>query len=281
MSDIKSLVLTSVRDGEDMDQHEVLEKMQIVETNMDEVFSQEQIQQVEQQKAGLLQIWDEVEQKLLKKYSYLTSIRHLEHLDFGFCYAWTPAMWRNFRCLAERNPRLKYVGLHGWDQLGKLGKFASRSSTFQPIRADAESAMAECFEAMPNLTTLKLVDFAIGPGLFTAGRHIAKSIRHMDIVFSKYFLKYLSEQADIWHLMGPIKEFVQFSFAEKCLQNDTSFCNILLHPDLMDRVNSSPFFKEESFVDLIQNAVEGRNVKLTLTEYISWAIDKKLELGGN
>lgn len=269
LDDIKTLVLTSVRDDEDMDQHDVLEKMQIVETNMDEVFSQEQMQQVEQQKAVLLQIWSDVEQKLLKKYAYLASIRNLEHLDFGFCYAWTPAMWRSLGCLAECNPHLKYVGLHGWDQLGKLGKFASRSSTFQPIRADAESAMAECFEAMPNLTTLKLVDFAIGPGLFTAGRHIAKSICNIDVIFSKYFLKYLSEQADVWHLMGPIKEFVEFSFAEKCLQDNTSFCNIYLHPDLMDRVNNSLFFKQESLIDLIQNAVKGKNVKVKLTEYVS------------
>lgn len=267
-NDIRSLVLTSIRDDEDINQHDILEKMQIVETNMDEVFSQEQIQQVEQQKSNLLQIWSDIEQDLLKKYAYLTNIKNLERLDFGFCYAWTPAMWRNFRCLAESNPNLKYLGLHGWDQLGKLGKFASRSSTFQPIRADAESAIAECFKAMPNLITVKLVDFAIGPGLFTAGRHIAKSICNISIIFSKYFLKYLSEQADIWHLMGPIKEFVQFSFAEKCLQDNTSSCYIYLHPDLLDRVNNSPFFKQEPLIDLIQGAVEGKNVNVKLTEYI-------------
>ncbi|CEP19476.1 hypothetical protein [Parasitella parasitica] len=265
LNDIKSFVLTSVRDYEDVEQHDVLGKMQIVENNMDEVFSQEQILQVEQQKSSLLLVWSDIEQRLLKKYRYLASVKNLEHLDFGFCYAWTPAMWRNFRSLAKSNPNLKYVGLHGWDQ---LGKFASRSSTFQPIRADAESAIAECFEAMPNLITLKLVDFAIGPGLFAAGRYIAKSICDIDIIFSKYFLKYLNEQADVWHLVGPIKEFLQCAFAVERLQGDTRTCSICLHPDLKDRVNISIFFKEESLVDMIQSAIKGKNVTVKLPKYL-------------
>ncbi|KAI8637824.1 hypothetical protein BD408DRAFT_447312 [Parasitella parasitica] len=268
LNDIRSFVLTSIRDDEDMEQHNVLEKMQIVENNMDEVFSQEHVQQVEQQKSSLLLVWNDIERKLLKKYEYIMSVKDLEYLDFGFCYAWTPAMWRNFRSLAESSPNLKYLGLHGWDQLGKLRKCASGSSTFQPTRADAESAIAECFEALPNLITVKLVDFAIGPGLFMAGSCISKSIRNVDVIFSKFFLKYLNEQADIWHLVGPIKEFLQCVFAERRPQNDTRTCNIFLYPDLMDKVNRSMFFKDEPLIDMIQNAVRGKNVRVKLSEYL-------------
>lgn len=264
---IRSFSLTSIRDSECMEQRNLLIVMEEIENNRDEVYSQQDIDLVEQTKGIMLDSWHKLERSLLSKYQIFSSLHDLDHLEFGFCYAWTPDIWRNcFGQIILASPALNSLSLHGWDQLGKLEKVNSKSSTIQPIRADAEVAIAECFESMSELKHLKLVDFSIGPGLLRAGRSISKSIQYLEIIFSKSFVRYLTESADVWLLMGPLKEFIVSAFPSKGITLKRRV-DIRLHPNLIYIINHTQYFIEQPFLKSIQTSLEEPNVQVQLSEY--------------
>jgi hypothetical protein len=261
---IRSFSLTSIRDSECMQQLNLLKSMEDFENGRDEDYDQQDINMIEKRKSDLLESWYVLEIFMLSKYKILSDLRDLEHFEYGFCYAWTPDVWRDcFGKVLAASPALNSLGLHGWDQLGKLVKAGSKSSTIQPIRADAEFAIAECFENLTDLRHLKLVDFSIGPGLIRAGKSISKSVQYIEIIFSNTFVPYLAESADVWLLMGPVKEFIVSAFSNK----DTTLkrhVDIRLHPDLIDAIRRNEFFIEQPFLKSIKTSLEGFNVQVTL-----------------
>lgn len=266
---IKTFTLTSVRDEELTEQRNILILMEEVENDLDEVYHQHEIDQIDQKKRVLLENWHNLERTLIDKYQFFASLNGLERLEFGFCYAWTPDMWRDcFGKVIIASPGLTHLSLHGWDQLGKLQKMGNRSSTMQPIRADAELAIAECFELMPNLTSLQLVDFSVGPGLFKGGKYISRSIQHLEFIFTRTLLRYFTEPADTWLLLGPIKEFILSAFSNISTKSRTA--TVRLHPDLLNEVQRNPFFIEEPILKSIQTSLKGTNVQVELVE--SYAI---------
>lgn len=264
---IRLFSLTSIRDSECLEQRDLLSLMEEIENNRDEVYSQQDIDAIEQKKSALLESWYELDRYLLLKYKTFSGLYDLRRLEYGFCYAWTPDVWRNcFGQIILASPSLNSLSLHGWDQLGKLEKVASKSSTIQPIRADAELAIAECFESLSELKHLKLVDFSIGPGLFGAGKSISSSLEYLEIIFSKSFIRYLTESGDVWLLIGPVKEFIVCA----CSSKNTTLkrrVDIRLHPDLIDIINHNEFFLEQPFLKSIQTSLEELNVEVKLFEY--------------
>lgn len=271
-STIKSFSLTSIRDDELTEQREILIWMEEVENDSDEVYFQEEIEQVDQRKRMLMELWHQTEQILIKKYQFFASLHGLERLEFGFCYTWTPTIWRDkFKKVIEASPSLNRLSLHGWDQLGKLEKMGSRSSTMQPTRVNAEAAIAECFELMPNLSSLQLVDFSVGPGLLKGGKLISETIQHIDIIFTRTFLRYFTEPpTDVWLLLGPLTEFIVSAFSlVKSTTNATRTATIRLHPDLLNEVQRNPFFIEEPFLKSIQDSLQDTNVQVNLVHYYS------------
>ncbi len=264
---IRHLVISNIRDEQAAYQREILGNLEGIENDRVEINNDIQMVLFERQKNREMRKWDHYETELIKKYQFLSSLNFLERFEFGYCYAWTPAMWREcFGKAIKASPFLSRLVLNGWDQLGKLEKAGSQSSTIQPIRIDAEDAIAECFEFMNHLTRLKLIDFSIGTGLLKSSTFISKSIQRLDIVFTKSFLRHFTEVADIWLLLGPLKEFVLDTFSKQSDIKRT--VTIRLHPDLMIELKRHPFFIEEPLLESIQIAVQDPNVKVDLLEYI-------------
>jgi hypothetical protein len=260
-------VISNIRDEQAAYQREILGNLEGIENDRVEINNDIQMVLFERQKNREMRKWDHYETELIKKYQFLSSLNFLERFEFGYCYAWTPAMWREcFGKAIKASPFLSRLVLNGWDQLGKLEKAGSQSSTIQPIRIDAEDAIAECFEFMNHLTRLKLIDFSIGTGLLKSSTFISKSIQRLDIVFTKSFLRHFTEVADIWLLLGPLKEFVLDTFSKQSDIKRT--VTIRLHPDLMIELKRHPFFIEEPLLESIQIAVQDPNVKVDLLEYI-------------
>ncbi|KAI7905435.1 uncharacterized protein BX663DRAFT_467934 [Cokeromyces recurvatus] len=267
---IRSFTLVNIRDAEYFEQRNLLAIMEEVENDQEEIYAEQDLEQHEGKKNLLMEGWRDLEQSLVRKYSFFASLNHLEHLEFGFCYAWTPKIWRNILGkIFSQSPQLKSLTLYGWDQLGKLEKIGSKSSTIQPTRVAAESAIAECFELLPNLISLKLIDFSIGPGLLRAAKHIAHSLRHLDIVFGKNFLRHINEPAGVWLLLGPLKEFITYAFSKKLPtigSSEEKTIRIYLHPILFDEVESAPFFSESPLLKSIQESINDPTVKIELIE---------------
>lgn len=262
---IKVFSLTSVRDSESIEQRNMLVSIADIEDERKELYYPQDIDQLEQKKNIIMQGWYYLERGLVDKYKFFATLNGLERLEFGFCFAWTPDVWREcFGKVVTASPDLSYLSLHGWDQLGKLTKMGGQSSTMQPIRVDAEKAIRECFEMIPRLTCLQLVDFSIGSGIFNAGNHLSKSIIHLEIEFTKTFARYFNEPADLWLLIGPLKEFIcsVFSLNTSIKRSVT----IRLDPDLLHQVESSPFFIEEPFLKSIQLSLKDKNVEIKLLD---------------
>ncbi|KAI9483642.1 MAG: hypothetical protein EXX96DRAFT_606617 [Benjaminiella poitrasii] len=263
---IQTFTLVNIRDAECFDQHNLLALLEEAENDRYEVYSQEEDTQYEEKINLLMEAWHDAERSLLRKYKVFSNLSSLKNFEFGFCYAWTPNVWRNvFGKALAQNPQLRRLTLHGWDQLAKLEKLGSKSSTIQPIRVDAESAIAECFESLPNLNSLKLVDFIIGPGLLRAAKHMSHSIQHLDIVFGKTLLRYINEPAGVWLLLGPLKEFIISTFSKR-LPDKIRTITIHLHPILFDEVESVPFFSDTPLLKSIQESINDPNVQIKLIE---------------
>lgn len=263
----RTLTLTSIRDTESTEQRRLLSLMEEIENDRDEVYTQEDIDQVERKRDLLMEDWHHLEIPLLQKYAFFSNISHLEHLAFGTCYAWTPVIWRKvFQQVIISSPELTTLELHGWDQLGKLERAGCHSSTIQPVRADAEEAIAESFELMPQLTLLRLVDFSIGPGLLKAGKYISNSLQHLEVVFSKSFVRYFTEPADVWLLVGPLKEFILAAFPTLQNQKKTRTVNIYLHTDLIHEIKHNQYFKDEPLLESLQDNLKDVNVQVNLKE---------------
>ncbi|KAG2235582.1 hypothetical protein BDF21DRAFT_396040 [Thamnidium elegans] len=262
---IKVFSLTSVRDSESIEQRNMLVTLADIENDRDEVYYQHEIEQIEQKKNIILQGWYYLEKALIDKYKFFSSLNGLERLEFGFCYAWTPDVWRHcFGKVIRASPDLYYLSLHGWDQLGKLTKMGGHSSTIQPIRADAEKAIHDCFEMIPHLTCLQLVDFSIGSGLFNIGNHLSKSIQHLEIEFTKTFARYFTESADLWLLIGPLKEFISSVFSTHMPIKRS--VTIRLDSDLLNQVENSSFFAQEPFLQSIKLSLADKNVEIILLD---------------
>lgn len=260
---VKLFSLTSIRDDEMIEQRDILTSMETMENDRDEVYYQHEIDKIDQKRNLLLAFWHNLEKVLIEKYKFISDLSGLEKFEFGSCFSWTPEIWREcFGKVISKSPGLESLSLHGWDQLGKLAKMGSRSSTIQPIRADAEKAIAECFAMMPNLTRLQLVDFSIGSGLL--GNHVSKSIGHLEIEYTRTFPSFFIEPADIWLLVGPIKEFIASVFSCDCEKSRTVI--IRLDPRLLKEIESSPFFIEEPFLESIQITLKDKNVNIKLLE---------------
>lgn len=259
MTLVRLFKLTSVRDEELLDQRNILTILENIEETRDEIYYPEDIEKHEQRIQLLLLTWDNIGNELNDKYRFMRSLSQLETLEFGFCFAWTSVVWREtFGTVMRHNGGLLHLSLHGWDQLGKLSKVGSRCSAMQPVRADAEAAISECFAMMPQLERLKLVDFSIGPGLL--GEHMPKSIQYLEIEYTRTFPSHFTEPADIWLLVGPIKDFVLNVFSGAC--NKKRKLVIRLDPSLDSEIKNNPFFKEEPFLESIQNELKDKNVEI-------------------
>lgn len=258
---VKVYKLTSIRDEELSDQRNMLTIMENIEDSRDEAYHQEELEKIDQKIQILLQTWENVGSELNYKYKFISNLSHLETLEFGFCFAWAPIVWREtFGSVIRHSPGLKTLSLHGWDQLGKLFKNGSRCSAIHPVRADAEAAIAECFAMMPQLERLKLVDFSIGPGLL--GNHLPKSILHLEIEYTRTFPSHFTEPADVWLLAGPIKDFVASIFSAPCDKRRTLV--IRLDPSLSSEIKCNTFFKDDPFLESIQKELRGSDVDIQL-----------------
>jgi hypothetical protein len=120
---------------------------------------------------------------------------------------------------------IKELSLHGWDQLGKIGRFAGNSIIMEPIRIEAETAIMDCLCEMHQLKSLQLVDFSIGPGLIKAAHSLCGQIDDIDIIYSQSFSKYLTDPEDIWMIFGPLKDFLITLFP----QPEKMKSNVTLH----------------------------------------------------
>lgn len=261
------LVIANLRDEEAGKQRNVLRELQDAENDRDELQSEVMAQFFTEQTTRLMEEWNDLDATIVNKYSPFEHYSNLVKLEIGFCYAWTPAMWRvRFGALIKRSPALTSLVLSGWDQLGKIDKVGNQSSTIQPIRIDAEEAISECFESMSQLTRLKLIDFSVGPGLIKCAKHMAKSIRHLDIVFTKRFLRHFTEASDTWLLLGPLKEFILDTFSQQ--NHIKRSATIHLHSDLLTELKKNPFFIEEPLLESIKVALKDTKVKVDLLEYI-------------
>ncbi|KAG2203588.1 hypothetical protein INT47_011682 [Mucor saturninus] len=259
---VKSFRLTSIRDEELLDQRNILTILENTEETRDELYHLADIERYDQGIQILLQSWDNISYELNHKYEFMKSLRLLERLHFGFCFAWTPLVWREtFGTVMQHNAGLSHLSLHGWDQLGKLSKVGHRCSVIQPVRADAEAAISECFAMMSQLEQLQLVDFSIGPGLL--GEHMPKSIQYLEIEYTRAFPSHFTEPSDIWLLVGPIKDFVAVVFSNAC--DKTRKLVIRLDPSLAAEVEINPFFKEEPFLESIQNELKDKNIEIIIS----------------
>ncbi|KAG1463693.1 hypothetical protein G6F46_001667 [Rhizopus delemar] len=254
---MRQFVLTSIRDGQSSEQKNIISKMEQAEMEMEE-FYQGHLEWVEKLRVNLERVWYELEKTVVDKYSPLAKLRHLSHLEFGFCHSWTSKVWTE--CFYPLiSPDLRYLSLHGWDQLGKLGKVGSQCLTIEPIRMKAEDAIASCFEVMPNLRCLQLVDFSIGFGLLKASRTMHQ-VMNLDIVFTELFVKYFTEPADVWLLTGPLEEFILNIFHEP--RTVRGYVSIRLHPKLIREIEMNEFFKDEPFLSNTGKALQRVNVSI-------------------
>ncbi|KAI8967986.1 hypothetical protein BDF20DRAFT_839814 [Mycotypha africana] len=275
-SSLHSMVITSIRDNEMSNQKQVIRFLEEVEKDRDDVFTQADIERIEQKQQGLINSWYDLERGLLDKYSFFASLENMSHLEFGFCYAWTSKIWKDVFCkVLHQCPQLSSLSLHGWDQLGKLEKVGCHCSAIQPIRIEAELAITECFEAIPQLKSLQLVDFSIGFGLLKAAHHLSKSIEHLEIAFSGSFTRYFTEPADLWHLLGPVKDFTTIVFTGTSLlssacsaeQQQTKEVVLRLHSSLQNEMKRNQFFFDEPLKETIEEALTGRNVQIKLVDF--------------
>lgn len=222
---INSFTVTSVRDEETIDQRNLMTLIEVTEGSQDECYSQQDLDELESKKNNLLEEWTTIESRLLKKYHYISLLDGLKHLEIGFCYSWTPQVWN--KCLGKyaKASTIKELSLHGWDQLGKIGRFAGNSIIMEPIRIEAETAIMDCLCEMHQLKSLQLVDFSIGPGLIKAAHSLCGQIDDIDIIYSQSFSKYLTDPEDIWMIFGPLKDFLITLFP----QPEKMKSNVTLH----------------------------------------------------
>ncbi|CEG72086.1 hypothetical protein RMATCC62417_07705 [Rhizopus microsporus] len=249
--------LTSIRDGRSIEQKSIISRIEEIENDSDEEYYPDDPEVIDRKRHALLQAWQDLEDIIVKKYSPLTKLKYLTRLEFGFCNSWTSKVW--LECFFPlTSSRLQSLSLHGWDQLGKLGKIGCQSMTMQPIRLEAENAITTCLEAIPNLRYLQLVDFSIGLGLLKASSTALTSVDYLEIVFTKLFVRFFTEPADVWLLIGPLKEFVLNVFKEKKAKK-RRVC-ICLHRQLVKEIEKNEFFKNESFFESMRECLEKNNV---------------------
>ena len=267
-SEITHFILTSVHDDETRMQRATLTDLERVENSRNELYYDHDLEQIEELKQELLKSWSLVEEALIDKYYFISTLSNLTHLEFGFCYAWTPKMWREIiGKVVLASPQIKHLSLHGWDQLGRLEKLGNQSTSIQLIRVDAEMAIAELLQSMPHLITLRLTDFSVGPGLLNGGPFLSKTLKNLEIVYTRTMSKHFTEPADSWLLLGPLKEFITSIFSSFHIKRRSA--NIYLHPKLMNDVQRSSYFVEDPFVESIQNALCDFNVDLKCLNYIN------------
>ncbi|CAO3687542.1 unnamed protein product [Rhizopus stolonifer] len=253
--DIKKFALTSIRDGHNRVQKDIMNKIEKTENDVDMHYIDPEF--IREKREKLLRIWNELENAIVEKYIPLAKLKHLTHLAFGFCTSWTPKVWTEcFLPLASSE--LRHLSLHGWDQLGKMGKFGCQSSTIQSIRFEAENAIADCFESMTNLQSLQLVDFSIGSGLLQASIKMDQIV-YLDIMFTDLYVKFFTGPFDVWLLTEPLEEFILNVFREK--KADKRHVCIRLHPKLFTEIERSKPF-EEPFLLNIKNALQQANTSL-------------------
>lgn len=263
---LKEFSVTCIHDEEVDEQLGLIHQLEHMERNREELYTQRDIDQANTKRVLVLRAWRHNNLELLNKYQFFYSLKNMKRFEFGFCYAWTSQMWREcFKSVIVASPHLMHLSLHGWSQLGKLVKTGVRSATVQPFRVDAEEAIAECFETMGELKSLKLVDFSVGPGLLRGANAISKSIQHLEIIFTKYFVKYIAEPADVWLLFGPMKEFILAAFSSQSTEKRTVI--IHLQKELLYQINNSAIFSDEPLLPSIQAALQGDNVEIKLLEY--------------
>ncbi|OBZ87407.1 hypothetical protein A0J61_04547 [Choanephora cucurbitarum] len=265
---IESLQIVSIRDAECLEQRSLLVVMEEIENDRDEVYSQQDIDRLEHKQHILIESWHLLESALYQKYQFLSCLHQLKHLELGSCYAWAPKVWRYcFKKAIESSPQLKHLGLHGWDQIGRFEKMGSKSSAIEPIRADAESAILECFQSLKELASLELVDFSVGSGLLQAGPLLAPTIQHVRIAYSRSSIRYISEPADVWLLIGPLKEFL-ISLFSGTTQHKNRWIELQFHSDLIKQIQHNMFFSKEPFLDSLQASLKSQeNVHISLSEY--------------
>ncbi|KAI8333758.1 hypothetical protein BD560DRAFT_414878 [Blakeslea trispora] len=265
---IESLQIVSIRDTECMEQRNLLAVMEEIENGRDEVYSQQDIDRLEHKQHILLESWHLLESALCQKYQFLTCLHQLNHLEIGSCYAWAPKVWREcFGKAIRSSPQLKRLGLHGWDQIGRFEKLGSKSSAIEPIRVDAESAIFECFQSLKELNSLELVDFSVGSGLLQASLLLAPTIQHVRIAYSRSSIRFISEPADVWLLIGPLKEFLVSSFSVTT-QHKHRWLELQFHSDLIKQIQHSKFFSKEPFLESLQASLKSQeNLHIILSEY--------------
>lgn len=264
---LTEFVVTSIHDEEVDEQLGLIHQLEHLESDQEELYLERDIEQANRKRLLVLQAWRHNNVELLNKYQFFYSLKNLNRFEFGFCHAWTAHMWREcFKNIIVASPDLLHLGLHGWNQLGKLVKRGIRSTTIQPFRVDAEEAIAECFESVHELKSLKLVDFSVGPGLLRGAHAVAHSIQHLEIIFTKYFVKYIAEPEDEWLLFGPMKEFIMAAFSSSSSTQKRTI-TIHLQQDLLDKLNHSAIFADNPLLPSLQAALQDKNVEVELVEY--------------
>ncbi|KAF7729976.1 hypothetical protein EC973_003389 [Apophysomyces ossiformis] len=193
----------------------------------------------------MLERWERIEKSLVQKYSFFRHIRPT-HVEFGFCYAWTYAVWDLVYSLCSG---LESVTLHGWHQFWSLNQDL-RNGDGMKIRSRAEQKMKQCFSAMQRLEKLELTDFYIGFGLLNTR---FPSIRLVNITYSDAFLSYIHQPDDVWRLIQPVMKFAATAFEKSSKQGKTLALN--MHPELIRMIRQHPMFQQESFTDRLRSSL--------------------------
>ncbi|KAI9249323.1 hypothetical protein BY458DRAFT_559969 [Sporodiniella umbellata] len=254
MPDIKKFTLNSVRDSQTGDQRDIMKRIDEVENDMDMYYIDPESIQIRLN--NLLRTWDELELASIERYSPLAKLRNLSHLAFGSCYSWTSKVW--LRCFLPLSTKhLTHLSISGWDQLGKDGKIAPQNLTLQPIRSEAENAIAHCFGSMQRLKYFKLTDFAVGPGLLQASTRLTH-ITYLDIVFNDRYIKL----TNVWLLLESVRQFTLNVFREK--RSFGRFVRISLHVSLTEETEKVGHYK--GFLICLQSELQKNNVSLLIPQ---------------
>ncbi|SAL99048.1 hypothetical protein [Absidia glauca] len=112
---------------------------------------------------AVIQLWDTMEEILVRKYWVLTTLHNLTDLALDNCTAFTARVWRE--CVAPCTKHLKRLSLCGWDGDGsRESPLVARDNA--AIMDDVEMALAELFAGLVGeLESLTLINFKGSPGV--------------------------------------------------------------------------------------------------------------------
>lgn len=129
---------------------------------------------------ALIQLWDTMEEILVRKYWVLTTLHNLTDLALDNCTAFTARVWRE--CVTPCTKHLKRLSLCGWDGDGsREAPLVARDNA--AIMDDVEMALAELFAGLVvELEFLTLINFKGSPGVIHGLTQLAEQKNNVPVL---------------------------------------------------------------------------------------------------